>query len=142
MTERHGNGVHDGLAKAAKNEQKNGDAFNEDDGHGGLPTEPHRAAKRVGDDGVDAHTGSAGQRTIRDEAHRDRHDAGANAGGSDRGGHGNAACRQDKRVDDDDVSHRQERCQAGAKLGRDVRVALPQLEELVHVVIPLCSRTD
>ena len=33
------------ISKAAKNEQKNGDALDEDDGHGGLPTEPHRTPK-------------------------------------------------------------------------------------------------
>ena len=132
MTQGHGNGIHDGLAETAQHEQQDGDTLDEDDSHGSLPTESHGSAERVRDDGVDAHARGAGERTVRDEAHRDRHDRGTDARGGHRGGDGNATGGEDERVHDDDVRHRQERGQSRTQLSGHVGLALPQLEKLVH----------
>ena len=108
------------------------DALDEDDRHGGLPAEPHAAAKRVGHNGVNAHAGGAGERTVREDAHSDSHDTCADAGGGDGGGNGNAARLENQRIHDDDVRHGEKRRETGAQLGRNRRVALSQLKERIH----------
>ena len=67
------------------------------------------------------------------------HCRGAGRNGRDDGGQEHAAprhtrLRQDLRVDDDDVSHREERGQAGQNLSRDGRAVFLQMEELLHLL--------
>ena len=79
-------GVHDGLAKAAQNEDQDDDALEEHDRHGDAPVDGDLAeAQGERDDGVDAHARRQRDRAVRDKTHRDGHDGGAQARRSERG---------------------------------------------------------
>ena len=132
MAQGHRNGLHDRLAQAAEHQEQNGNALHEDDGHGGLPAEPHAAAQGKGDDRVDAHARSAGKRAVREHTHSDRHNRGTEAGRSYCGRRVDSRGRQNARVDDDDVRHGQKRRKAGAHLRCGIRAALGKLEERIH----------
>lgn len=78
----HGDGVHDGLAQAAKDEQQDDDTLEEDNAHGHVPVAAAHGGGDARDHGVDAQTRRAGERAVGEDAHADGHDAGAQAGGA------------------------------------------------------------
>ena len=132
MAKRHRDCIHDSLAQATENEDEDRDALDEDDCHGGMPVSAIKSGERKGNNCVDAHAGSAGKRAVCEDAHEDRHDAGADARCRD-SSIGRHACDDHERgVDGDDVGHRQERCKAGTCFLADRRSTLLELEELLH----------
>ncbi len=93
MAERHGYGIHDGLAQATQHQDQDGNALDEDDSHRSMPITASNGSQRIGDDCVDAHARGAGKWPVRKHAHKDCHDAGAEAGRRHCGGDRNTCFR-------------------------------------------------
>ena len=85
--------------------------------------------QRERDDGVDAEARGQGERIVRGDAHRDGHDPADERGaGRHRDRVQAERLGDDARVEEDDVGHDHERGHAGADLGRQVGLALGELE--------------
>ena len=132
MAQGYRDGIHDGLAQAAQNEQQDDDALKEDDAHGDVPVAAAHGGGNAGDHGVDAQARGAGERTVGKDAHADGHDAGAQTGGAGERAAVDAGAGEYRRVDGDDVGHRKERGQARADLGAEGRASLTVLKERFH----------
>ena len=131
-----GNRAENGLTEARENEQEDEDTFPRDDAHGLAVAEAGAEDEGKGDDRVEAKACGERQRVVRDDAHEDRHDA-----RDERGTSGDALGRngtvfgngitQDRRVDDQDVRHREEGDKSTADFVTDRRAALGDLEERI-----------
>ena len=125
-----------GLTEAGENQQEDEDTFPGDDAHGLAVAQAGAEDEREGDDRVEAEACGERQRIVRDNAHEDRHDArdergaGGDALGRDGAVFGNGVA-QDRRVDDQDVSHREEGDKSTANFMTDSRAALGDLEERI-----------
>ena len=131
-----GNRTENGLTEARENEQEDEDTFPGDDAHGLAVAEAGAEDQGEGDDRVEAETCGERQRVVRDNAHEDRHDArdergtGGDALGRNRAVFGNGIT-QDRRVDDQDVRHREEGDKSTADFVTNRRAALGDLEERI-----------
>lgn len=130
-SERYGDGIHDGFTQAAKHQQQDEDAFQEHDGHGHAPVHAEAEAQRIGDDGVDAHPGGERDGTVREQAHRDRHDGGAETGRGQCGVERDSRRLHHRRIHRDDVRHGEKRRKAANDFVGDSAASLGYLEELV-----------
>ena len=128
MAQDHGDGVHNGLAQAAQDEQQDDDTLEEDNAHGHVPVTAAHGGGDARDHSVDAQARSAGERAVGEDAHADGHDAGAQAGGAGERSRIDAGAREHRGVDGNDVGHRQERCQSSAKFGPDCGLALADVK--------------
>ena len=131
-----GNRTENGLTEAGEDEQEDEDTFPGDDAHGLAVAQAGAEDEREGDDRVEAEACGERQRIVCDNAHEDRHDArdergaGGDALGRDGAVFGNGVA-QDRRVDDQDVSHREEGDKSTADFVTDSRAALGDLEERI-----------
>ena len=131
-----GNRTENGLTEARENEQEDEDTFPGDDTHGLAVAEAGAEDQGEGDDRVQAEACGERQRVVRDNAHEDRHDAsdergtGGDALGRNRAVFGNGIA-QDRRVDDQDVRHREEGDKSTADFVTNRRAALGDLEERI-----------
>ncbi len=125
-----------GLAEAREDQQEDEDTFPRDDAHGLAVAQAGTEDQGEGDDRVQAEAGGERQRVVRDNAHEDRHDAcdERGAGGDTLGGDGSVvgnSVAQDRRVNDQNVSHREEGDNPTADFMTDGRAALGDLEERI-----------
>ena len=131
-----GNRTENGLAEAGEDQQEDEDTFPGDDAHGLAVAEAGAKDQGEGDDRVEAEAGGERQGVVRDDTHEDRHDASDERGassdalGRNRAILGNCVA-QDRRVDDQDVRHREEGNKSTADFVTDRRAALGNLEERI-----------
>ena len=108
-----------------------------DDTHGLAVAEACPQDQGEGDDRVEAKACGQGQRIVGNDAHEDRHDArnqrgtGGDALGRNRTIRGDGVA-QDSRVDNQDVSHREEGDDSTANLMTNGRAARGNLEERIE----------
>ena len=131
-----GNRTENGLTETRENEQEDEDTFPGDDTHGLAVAEAGAEDEGKGDDRVEAKACGERQRVVRDDTHEDRHDA-----RDERGTSGDALGRngtvfgnrvaQDRRINDQDVRHREEGDKSTADFVTDRRAALGDLEERI-----------
>ena len=131
-----GNRTENGLTEAREDEQEDEDTFPGDDAHGLAVAEAGAEDQGEGDDRVEAEACGKRQGVVRDNAHEDRHDARDERGaGCDALGRDGAVFRngiaQDRRVDDQDVCHREEGDNSTADFVTNSRAALGNLEERI-----------
>ena len=131
-----GNRTEDGLAEAREDQEEDQDAFPRDDAHGLAVAEAGAQDQGEGDDRVQAEACGQGEGVVGDDTHEDRHDAGDERGtcGDALGGDGAVlgdGVAQDRRVDDQDVRHREEGDDSTADFVTDGRTALGNLEERI-----------
>ena len=129
-----GDGQDDHLADLGDGDEDVDQAAQEHHAHGLLPAEAEAEAHGVGEERVEAHAGGLGVRHVGEQAHDQGADDGRDDGGQEHAAPRHTRLRQDLRVDDDDVSHREERGQAGQNLSRDGRAVFLQMEELLHLL--------
>ncbi len=89
----------------------------EDGAHAHLPGVTHAGDDHEGEEGVEAHGGSQGDRQVGQQAHQDAADTGDEAGGDEHGLGVHARRREDLRVDEHDVDHGQEGGDTGDHFG-------------------------
>ena len=132
-----GDGTEDRLAEAREDQQEDQDTFPRDDTHGLAVAEACPQDQGEGDDRVEAKACGQGQRIVGNDAHEDRHDArnqrgtGGDALGRNRTIRGDGVA-QDSRVDNQDVSHREEGDDSTANLMTNGRAARGNLEERIE----------
>ena len=131
-----GNRAENGLTEAGEDQQEDEDTFPGDDTHGLAIAEAGTKDQGEGDDRVKAEAGGERQGVVRDDTHEDRHDArderGASSDALGRNGTVLGNCvAQDRRVDDQDVRHREEGDKSTADFVTDRRAALGNLEERI-----------
>ena len=132
----------DRLAEAREDEQEDEQALPRDDAHGLAVAQAGAQDQGEGDDRVEAEAGGERQGVVRDDTHEDRHDArderGASSDALGRNGTVLGNCvAQDRRVDDQDVRHREEGDKTAADLSAQGRAPGGDLEETVEC---LCDR--
>ena len=93
------------LADTRVRECEEDGAGEEDGAEGRLPGDVHGFDDGVGEVGVEAHAGSEGEWIVGERAHEDAAEGRAEAGGGRDGGEGHTGLGEDRRVDEDDVSH-------------------------------------
>ncbi len=125
-------GQDDHLADLGDGDEDVDQAAQEHHAHGLLPAEAEAEAHGVGEERVEAHAGGLGVRHVGEQAHDQGADDGRDDGGQEHAAPRHTRLRQDLRVDDDDVSHREERGQAGQNLSRRRSCRFPPDGELLH----------
>ena len=131
-----GDSTEHGLAEAREDQQENEDTFPRNNAHGFAVAQARTEDQGEGNHRVQAEAGGERQRVVRNNAHEDRHDAcdqrGArsNTLGGDGSIVGNGVA-QDRRVNDQNVSHREEGDDPAADFMTDGRAALGDLEERI-----------
>ena len=125
-----------GLAESREDQEEDEDALPGDDSHGLAVAQTGAEDERKSDDRVQAQAGGERQRVVGDNTHEDRHDAcdEGGAGGDPLGGDGAVSgdrVAEDRRVNNQDVSHREEGHDASANLVADGRAARGNLEERI-----------
>ena len=92
----------------------------------------------VGKEGVQAHARCQGNRVVGDQAHHGRADGGGQTGRNEHSALVHAGCAEDARVDEQDVSHRQERRDAREDFSPHVGVMCLELKQpFQHVWLPV-----
>ena len=134
--ESRGNRAENGLTEAGEDQQKDEDTFPGDDTHGLAVAEAGTKDQGESDNRVEAEAGGERKGVVRDDTHEDRHDArderGASSDALGRNGTVLGNCvAQDRRVDDQDVRHREEGDKSTADFVTDRRAALGNLEERI-----------
>ena len=124
------------LAEAREDQQEDEDTFPRDNAHGLAVAQARTEDQGEGDHRVQAEAGGERQRVVRNNAHEDRHDACDQRGacGDTLGGDGSVvgnSVAQDRRVNDQNVSHREEGDDPAADFMTDGRAALGDLEERI-----------
>ena len=114
---------------------------------GRLPRHAHAFDDRVGEVGVEAHAGCEGERVVSERAHHDGAEGGAEAGACRDRGEGHAGLREDGRVHEDDVRHRDEGGEAGEGFGSPVGVQLRKVKVVLQtaahrLLLPSCCGKD
>jgi hypothetical protein len=114
-----GHRLEDRAAEPGEHQHRDEQALEDDQAHGLGPG--HLRGGVDGDDRVDAQPGGQGERIATPDAHEDRHDPGDQRGDAgDRAERqllaGDVRARQDDRVEDHDVGHREERDEATTEL--------------------------
>ena len=131
-----GNRTENSLTESREDEQEDEDTFPGDDAHGLAVAEAGAKDEGEGDDRVEAEACGERQGVVGDDTHEDRHDArdergaGCDALGRDGAIFGNGIA-QDRRVDDQDVRHREEGDKSTADFVTNRRAALGDLEERI-----------
>jgi hypothetical protein len=114
------NGAQNHLADAGGGEREKDDSGEKDRAEGGLPGDVHLEADGVGEVGVEAHAGRERDGIAGDDAHEDGAEGGERQVAAVTAARGMPVCREDGRVDQDDVGHGQEGGDAGQDLGAPV----------------------
>ena len=122
----------DVLADAEDRDQKEQHAGAEHRGERLLPGVFVGQHHGEGEEGVDAHAGRERDRVIGVERHHHGAHRGGDAGGDEHRALVHAGLAQDRRVDEHDVDHGQERGQAGDEFGADVGALLLEPEILLQ----------
>ncbi len=98
-----------------------------------APRNVHAQANVISEVGIERHSGSERNRIVGVQPHHQGADRGGEAGGKNHALDRHARLGQDLRVDDDDVGHRQECCQAAEKfllhgglVGGEFKIAIEQ----------------
>jgi hypothetical protein len=128
-----GDGGEKALADAGVCECEEDDAGEEDGAEGGLPGDVHGFDDGVGEVGVEAHAGCEGERVVGEGSHEDAAEGRAETGGGGDGGEGHAGLREDGRVDEDDVGHRDEGGEPGDNFGAPVGSAGGEAEVVLEI---------
>ena len=115
-----GNSGDEALAYAREGECEKDDAGEEDCAEGGLPRNAHAFDDGVGEVGVEAHAGSEGEWVVGERSHEDAAEGRTETGGSGDGGERHSGFREDGRVHEDDVGHRDEGGETGKNFGAPV----------------------
>jgi len=113
-------GGDEALADAGEGEREEDDAGEEDGSEGGGPGDAHAFDDGIGEVGIEAHARCEGEWVVGGRSHEDAAEGGAEAGGGGDGGERHAGFREDGRVDEDDVGHRDEGGQASEDLGAPI----------------------
>jgi hypothetical protein len=123
-----GNGAQNHLPDAAGGDRKKDDAGEKDCAEGCLPRDVHLEADGVGEVRVEAHAGRECYGVARDDSHQNRTERGREAGGCCGRGQRNAGGRENGRIDQHDISHGQERCDASEDFGAPVSSQMGKFE--------------
>lgn len=126
------NGINDLLADRRDGDRQEDQAGDEHDRQTLLPGVAHFGADGVGEERIQTHAGSLRKGNVRHEGGQEAADGGGDAGGQHDGGLIHARLGQEVGVDEDDVSHREERRQAADHFRADVGVVLFELKQLFH----------
>src|SRR5690606_26958947 len=129
-TQRQRHAVDDPLADLEGRQQEEKHAGQEHGTQAHLPAVAHGQHHGVGEEGVQAHARSQGDRVVGQQTHQGRADGGGQAGGNEHGALVHAGFRQHGGVDEQDVGHGQEGGETGQDLGAHVGVVRTQLEQL------------
>ena len=126
-----GNRHRDALAQRRRRDEQEEHARPEDDAERDRPRHAAADDQRVGEERVQAHARRDAEGQPRVEPHQQRHREAHEHGGGERAGEGNAGAgrRQDRRVHDDDVGHREEGRDAGDDLAGIARSTERAIEE-------------
>ena len=115
--ERLGDGVDDPFADRQHADDEEDDAGDEHAAQRHLPAVAHAAHHAEGEVGVQPHARRQGDRIVGEEGHQEAADGGGHAGRHEHRAERHLGGRQDRRIDEDDVGHRQE----GRDPGHDLR---------------------
>ncbi len=131
-----------GFTQARHHEQRDDDAFNNDNSHTVSPGHSGHLHDDYADDGIEAQPGGHGEREIGDDAGEQRHEAGHNGGAGGDGrevralgaaaqvGAGGIRTRQDNGVKNQDVGHGHEGDQPAAQFAGHGGPAFAQPEKI------------
>ncbi len=96
-----------------------------------MPGQAGRADHGEGEKRIQAHARRHADREVRRERHDQRSQRGGQAGGDEHRAGVHAGGREDLRIDEDDVGHRQEGGGAGQQLGADGGAVRAQAEQAI-----------
>ena len=131
------NGLNDSFAHLGNRDDNIDCTANEHHGQRLLPSKPKCEYDRKHEERVEAHTGSLRIWDIGKKAHNEGADHRGNDGGEEHSTPRHTGLGKHARVDDNDVRHRKERCQAGHNLRAHVGVVFLQLKEITQSQILL-----
>ena len=127
-----GDGGNETLADAGEGEREEDDSGEEHGSEGGLPGDVHAFDDGVGEVGVETHAGCEGEWVVGGRSHEYAAEGRAEAGGGGDGGEGHSSFREDSRVNEDDVGHRDEGGESGEDLGAPVGVVGGEAEVVLE----------
>ena len=116
------------LTDACVGKGEEDDSGEEDGAESALPGNAHSFNDGVGEVSIEAHAGGEGDGIVGESAHEDAAKGRAEAGRGGYGGQRHTGLRENGRVHEDDVGHRDEGGEAGEDLGTPVGSVAGELE--------------
>jgi hypothetical protein len=127
-----GNAVDDLLANVGEREQQEQHAGKKHDAERGLPRNAAADDDRVGEIGVERHSGREGDGIVGPQAHDQSGERGGNTSGEEHAFDGHSGFGEDSRVHHHDVTHGHERGDAGEQLGADGGFVFAKMEDALE----------
>ena len=127
-----GNGCDETLTDAGEGQDKKDNSGEKDGTQSGLPGDVHAFDHGVGEVGIQPHTRSEGQRVVGKRSHKNAAKGRTETGSGGDGGEWHSGLTEDVRIDEDDVSHRDERREACENLSAPVGGVVGEAEVVLE----------